>query len=114
MVTTCTLTPCNLLHSYVEAFTLRRSSLDTLLDENSFAARVVDKAARRITLQRSLLRFLTQQSGKRGPCSFILKSMARGVEFVEDKLSLEQKVDATGAKCALNIAGRERVSLSQR
>ena len=109
IVAACALTPCPLRHRrYVEAFTLRRSALDTLLEENVFAARVIHKAARRVTLQRSLLRFLTQQSGKRGPCSFVLKSMARGVEFVDDKKSLEQKVDATGAKCALRSRRTDR------
>ena len=33
--------------------------------------------------------------GKRGPCSFVLKSMAQGAERVEEKLTVEQKVDRT-------------------
>ena len=62
--------------TYVEVYTLRRHALDVLLDDCPVARRAVERAKRRITLQRALLRHLSEVNGKRGPCSFITKSMA--------------------------------------
>ena len=44
--------------TYVEVFTLRRHALDTTLAEHPVAAHSVLTAKRRITLQRSVLRYL--------------------------------------------------------
>ena len=84
--------------TYTEVFTLRRLALDTLLLEHPEIETAVYRAGRRITLQRALLKYMTKLMGKRGPSSFIMKSMSSGVESVEDRLSVEQKVDVTVAK----------------
>lgn len=81
--------------TYVEAFTLRRNALDSLLGEFDLPRRVVRRAARRIALQRALLKYLTQLAGKRGPASFIMRSMAHGVDEVDDKLTSDRKMDLT-------------------
>jgi len=81
--------------TYVEAYTLRRHALDEVALDYEVAYIAVHCAARRITMQRAMLKYLTQKMGKRGPCSFILKSMAYGAETVDEKLTVEQKVDRT-------------------
>ena len=53
--------------TYVECFTLRRKALDAILEEHAYPRQIVQRAARRITLQRALLKYLTQLNGKDGP-----------------------------------------------
>jgi CRP-like cAMP-binding protein len=81
--------------SYVEVYTLRRHALFTLLEDHPVASAVVHKAGRRILFQRAILKYLAQQAGKPGPCSFIMKSMSTEPEVVDDNLTLEQKLDVT-------------------
>ena len=81
--------------TYVEVFTLRRKAFYTLLKEYAEPRQVVRRAARRITLQRALLKYLTQATGKKGPASFVLRSMSRGADEVDDRLTTENKVDLT-------------------
>lgn len=81
--------------SYVEVYTLRRNALITMLEDHPVAEEVVTRASRRIFLQRALLKHMTQAAGKKGPCSFIMKSMSHDAEVVEEALSTEQKLDAT-------------------
>jgi hypothetical protein len=83
--------------TYVEAYTLRRLSLDSLLAEFPEPRRIVEAAKRRVRLQRALLKYLTQAMGKPGPMSFTMKSMSHGAETVEEKYGLEQKVVMTAS-----------------
>ena len=78
--------------TYVECFTLRRNALDALLAEYDLPCRVVRNAAKRITLQRALLKYMTQYNGKRGPCSFIMRSMSSGADLVDDRLTIDEKM----------------------
>ena len=84
--------------SCAQVFTLRRHALDATLAEHPVAAHSVYTAKRRITLQRSVLKYLVQQQGKAGPASFIMGSLSSGAEKVRERLTLEQKVDATSSK----------------
>ena len=84
--------------SYVEVYTLRRHALFTLLEEHPVASAAVQKASRRILLQRAILKHLAMASGKKGPCSFITKSMSTEAEVVDDSLTIEQKLDVTMEK----------------
>jgi len=78
--------------TYVEAYTLRRNELDDLLDEYPAAAARVHSAARRVTMQRAMLRYLAIVQGKKGPRSVALRSQAKGFVEVHEQLSMEQKV----------------------
>ena len=81
--------------TYVEAYTLRRSDLETLLREFPAEADFIRRAGRRITIQRALLTYLCRYiKNKQTPASFVPKSAARGATTVNDVLSLEQKIDA--------------------
>jgi len=97
--------------TYVEVYTLRRHALDALLDEHPIARRAVKRAARRITLQRALLKFLATTTGKRGPCSFIPRSMSLGADVVEEKLTVEDKVDASLSQLGVIAEGLALQSL---
>jgi len=74
--------------TYVEVYTVRRHALDALLDDCAVAKLTVQRAARKMTIQRSFLKYLTMLNGKRGPCSFIVKSCAAGVDLVDPQSDL--------------------------
>ena len=84
--------------TYVECFTLRRNALDQLLAEYELPCAVVRKAAKRITLQRALLKFLTQHNGKRGPCSFVMRSMSQGADMVDERMNIDEKLSVAMEK----------------
>lgn len=92
--------------SYVELYTLRRYALKVLLLDHPYAASVVKRNAVRITLQRSLLRYLAQQKGDdKGPRSFVLKSKAHDPEIVDDSPTVDKKVDdVTGQLTSLTTS----------
>ena len=79
--------------TYVEAYTLRRNDLDDVLAEYPAPAARVHRAARRVLMQRAMLRYLAQQSGKPGPRSVVFNSASHGYVTVHEVLSSEQKVD---------------------
>ena len=64
-----------------------------MLAEFPNAAERVAKAARRVTIQRSLLKYLAIQTGKAHPRSVALKSSAHGFISVHEVYTAEQKVD---------------------
>ena len=47
--------------------------------------------------KRSLLRYLTQTQGKRGPCSFVMKSLAGGAEAQRQQKLREAQVRSSVA-----------------
>jgi len=77
--------------TYVETYTLRRNDLDDVLLEFPVAAQRVHRAARRVALARSLLRYLCMKQG-RTPRSVALRSDAKGFVTVNETLTMEQKV----------------------
>ena len=79
--------------SYLEVYTLRRLALNELLANSPLALQVVQRWSRRITIQRSLLKYLAVRNGRPGPRSFVPKSMAVEPELVDDSPSWEQRVD---------------------
>ena len=79
--------------TYVEAYTLRRNDLDDVLSEYPEPAARVAKAARRIALQRAMLKYLALARGQTGPRSVVLKEVARGYISVNETFTTEQKVD---------------------
>ena len=54
----------------------------------------VTRAARRVAMQRALLKHLAKHNGKRMPNSFVPRSAAEGYSEVQEQRTLEQKVDA--------------------
>jgi hypothetical protein len=78
---------------YVEVYTLRRRAFNQVLEEHPVAEAAVRLAVRRITIQRALLKYLVQSGGKRGPSSFIMRSMATDPDVVDDVLTSDQRVD---------------------
>lgn len=79
--------------TYVEAYTLRRNDLDDVLAEYPIAAERISRAAKRVTMQRAMLKYLAQEQGKDGPRSVALKSHAKGYVTVHEVYTTEQKVD---------------------
>jgi len=95
--------------TYVEAYTLRRDELDEVLDDFPEAKEHVRKAARRVTMQRALLKYLATQQGKPGPSSFAPSSMAKGYVEVPSTAkqgtehafkTMDQKVDSLTTEMA--------------
>ena len=79
--------------TYVEAFTLRRNDLDECMNEFPNAKLKIHKAARRITMQRALLKYLCETVEGRPVRSFATRSAARGFTEVRSELTVEQKLD---------------------
>ena len=79
--------------TYVEAFTLRRNDLDECMADYPLAYKRVRKAARRITMQRALLKYLCETVEGRPVRSFATRSSARGFTEVRSGLTVEQKID---------------------
>jgi len=79
--------------TYVETFTLRRNDLDECMNDFPVAYRRVRKAARRITMQRALLKYLCETLEGRPVRSFATRSAARGFTEVRSGMSVEQKID---------------------
>ena len=79
--------------TYVEAFTLRRNDLDECMAEFPSARKRVVKAARRITMQRALLKYLCEVVEGRPVRSFASRSTSRGFSEVRSELTVEQKLD---------------------
>jgi CRP-like cAMP-binding protein len=79
--------------TYIEAFTLRRPDLEEVLLDYPFAYRTVRKAAKRIQVQRSLLKYLCVFVAKRDIRSFATRSAASGFTEVRSELSVDQKLD---------------------
>ena len=75
------------------AFTLRRNDLDECMAEFPTAEERVLKAARKITLQRALLKYLCETVSGRPVRSFVQRSCARGFSEVRSELTVEQKLD---------------------
>ena len=84
--------------SYVEVYTLRKFALTTLFADHPYAEAMMQRAARRIAVQRALLTYLVRVNGGKGPRSFVPRSMANEPDIVEDEFTMAQKVDMTVAK----------------
>ena len=79
--------------TYVETYTLRKADIATLCHEFPKAGEVIEKAAKRIKIQRRLIKAMCHASGKGSPMSFCPKSASSGVSEVPDVMSLDQKLD---------------------
>ena len=80
--------------TYVEAYTLRRNDLMDVLEAFPGPATRVIKAGRRMTIQRSILRYLCKENGMPGPRSIALPENAKGYVTVNETATVEQKVDS--------------------
>jgi len=97
--------------TYVEVFILTRESLDSSAEGYPHALTVIDRAARRIRLQRALLIFFCERMGTK-PKSFIRQKDASGYYFVTSQMSMDQKIDALHS--AFVDDGHLRLSRSRR
>jgi len=79
--------------TYVETFTLRRNDLEEVLLDFPIASERIRKAARRITMQRALLKYMCVHVKQKSVRSFAPRSEASGFTEVRNGMSLEQKVD---------------------
>ncbi len=79
--------------TYVEAYTLRRNDLMDVLEAYPGPATRVNKAGRRMTIQRLILRYLCKENGRAGPRSIALPENAKGYVTVNETATVEQKVD---------------------
>jgi hypothetical protein len=79
--------------TYVEAFTLRRNDFEEALMEAPGVAARVRKAAKKLLVQRALLKYLCMHTHGGAPSSFALRSASQGFTELNDDLTLEQKVD---------------------
>jgi len=94
--------------TYVEAYTLRRNDLDEVLEEYPDAKRQVSRAARKVSLQRALLKYLALHNWKRAPNSFVPRSAAAGFSEVQEQRTLEQKVDTLLARSQHNTQQQQQ------
>ena len=79
--------------TYVECFTLRRNDMEEALVESPAVQHVVQKAARKLSLQRALIQELVQRGQGRAPMSFATQSASHGYTTVSKSLTIEQKLD---------------------
>ena len=100
--------------TYAEAYTLRRNDLDEVLHDFPLAATRVHKAARRITMQRALLKYLCEVVEGRSVRSFATRSAARGFTEVRSGLTLEQKVDVLVREHDMNTQQRREEARAQK
>lgn len=82
--------------TYCEAFSLSREALDSAASGFLSAQRGIERAARRMLLQRALLLRCCEIAGRR-PRSFIPQKYASGYFFVSSQMSSEQKVNVLHA-----------------
>ena len=85
--------------------------LDEVLADFPKARACVQKAARRVTLQRALLKHMCLVTRGKAPASFAPRSAAKGFTTVQLELSLDQKIDRIavhgGATEADGATGRD-------
>lgn len=79
--------------TYLECFTLRRNDMEEALAEVPAVQHVVRRAARKLSMQRALIRHLVGAVKGRTPLSFVTQSAARGCEAVSASLTVAQKLD---------------------
>ena len=84
--------------TYVECFTLRRNDMEEALVESPAVQHVVQKAARKLSLQRALIQELVQRGQGRAPMSFATQSASHGYTTVSKSLTIEQKLDEISSK----------------
>ena len=93
--------------TYLEVGTLRRRDIYAALATFPQALHIVNKAARKIKMQRLLLLFFCKVNGKAGgPKSFVPMSRAKGAGVVTEEDRLHDKIDRLVASM-----NRSRVSL---
>jgi len=85
---------------FLEAYTLSRNNMDEVLKDYPEQAAVVHRAATRMLVQRSLMRYLVgkmaesgDESKIHGPRSFVPRANASGFTLAANELTLEQKLD---------------------
>jgi len=79
--------------TYCEVFILSRESLDQVASTYPVARDMIEKAARRLRMQRALLIFLCEQMGT-NPRSFIRQKHASNYTFTSSQVTTQQKIDA--------------------
>ena len=81
--------------TYAETYTLRRRDLKDSLAGFPSATAELNRAMRRITIQRALLLHFAKALGKpHGPSSFIPRSRAKGFAYVSATETLDQKLES--------------------